>query len=63
MLIAGGVESMIRAPFVLKAQTPLNRAQKLEDRTLGWRFVDPKMREASGVGSMPEKIISACAPT
>lgn len=54
---------MIRAPFVLKAQTPLNRAQKLEDTTLGWRFVDPKMREAFGVGSMPETTISACAPS
>jgi acetyl-CoA acyltransferase len=55
LLIAGGVESMTRAPFVLgKAQAPFDRAQQLEDTTLGWRFVNPKMREAYGVDSMPE---------
>ncbi|AXJ94355.1 MULTISPECIES: 3-oxoadipyl-CoA thiolase [unclassified Sphingomonas] len=55
LLIAGGVESMTRAPFVMgKAQGPFDRAQTLEDTTLGWRFVNPKMREAYGVDSMPE---------
>lgn len=55
LLIAGGVESMTRAPFVMgKAHTPFDRAQKLEDTTLGWRFVNPRMREAFGVDSMPE---------
>ncbi|WP_447411728.1 thiolase family protein, partial [Clostridium perfringens] len=42
LLIAGGVESMTRAPFVMgKAQGPFDRAQTLEDTTLGWRFVNP----------------------
>ncbi|MDR6788284.1 acetyl-CoA C-acetyltransferase [Sphingomonas sp. BE138] len=55
LLIAGGVESMTRAPFVMgKAQGSFDRAQKLEDTTLGWRFVNPQMREAYGVDSMPE---------
>ncbi|MBB3694512.1 3-oxoadipyl-CoA thiolase [Sphingomonas sp. BK580] len=55
LLVAGGVESMTRAPFVMgKAQGPFDRAQQLEDTTLGWRFVNPTMREAYGVDSMPE---------
>ena len=55
LIIAGGVESMTRAPYVLgKAQTPYDRAQKIEDTTLGWRFVNPAMRQAYGVDSMPE---------
>lgn len=55
LLIAGGVEQMTRAPYVLgKAAGPFDRAQKLEDTTLGWRFVNPAMRHAHGVDSMPE---------
>jgi len=53
--IAGGVESMSRAPFVMaKAETAFGRAQKLEDTTLGWRFVNPLMRERFGVDTMAE---------
>jgi 3-oxoadipyl-CoA thiolase len=53
--IAGGVESMSRAPLVLsKPDTPWARSQKLEDTTLGWRFVNPLMRERYGVDSMAE---------
>ena len=55
LVIAGGVEHMTRAPYVLgKAATPFDRAQKIEDTTLGWRFVNPAMRQAYGVDSMPE---------
>ena len=55
LFIAGGVESMTRAPFVMgKAHSAFDRAQKLEDTTLGWRFVNPAMRTAYGVDSMPE---------
>ncbi len=55
LMIAGGVESMTRAPYVLgKAAGPFDRAQKIEDTTLGWRFVNPAMRHAYGVDSMPE---------
>jgi len=55
LMIAGGVEQMTRAPYVLgKAATPFDRAQKIEDTTLGWRFVNPAMRHAYGVDSMPE---------
>jgi len=54
-MIAGGVESMTRAPYVMgKAHSPIDRAQKLEDTTLGWRFVNPAMRHAYDVDSMPE---------
>lgn len=54
LVIAGGVESMSRAPYVMgKATAPFDRAQMLEDTTLGWRFVNPRMREAYGVDSMP----------
>lgn len=55
LMIAGGVESMTRAPYVLgKAGSPFDRAQRIEDTTLGWRFVNRAMRHAYGVDSMPE---------
>ena len=55
VVIAGGVESMSRAPLVLsKPDAPWARSQKLEDTTLGWRFVNPRMRELYGVDSMAE---------
>jgi acetyl-CoA acyltransferase len=55
LMIAGGVEQMTRAPYVLgKAASPFDRAQKIEDTTLGWRFVNPAMRHAHGIDSMPE---------
>ena len=54
-IIAGGVERMSRAPYVLgKANSAFDRSQKIEDTTLGWRFVNPAMRHAYGVDSMPE---------
>ena len=54
-LIAGGVESMSRAPFVMgKAVTPFSRNAKIEDTTIGWRFVNPLMQDRYGVDSMPE---------
>ncbi len=55
LAVAGGVESMSRAPFVMgKAESPFQRAAALEDTTIGWRFVNPRMREAHGVDTMPE---------
>jgi len=55
LVLAGGVESMSRAPYVLaKAEAALSREQKLEDTTLGWRFVNPRMRERYGVDSMAQ---------
>ena len=55
LLIAGGVESMSRAPFVMgKADSAFSRSQILEDTTMGWRFVNPKMQAAYGVESMPQ---------
>ncbi|MBB3360502.1 MULTISPECIES: 3-oxoadipyl-CoA thiolase [unclassified Novosphingobium] len=55
LIIAGGVESMTRAPFVLgKAATPFDRGQKIEDTTLGWRFINPLLRAAYGVDTMPQ---------
>ena len=55
LMIAGGVESMTRAPYVLgKASTSFDRAQKIEDTTMGWRFVNPRMRALYGVDSMPQ---------
>jgi 3-oxoadipyl-CoA thiolase len=55
LVIAGGVESMSRSPFVLaKADAPFSRATKLEDTTLGWRFVNPLMKERYGMDSMAE---------
>ncbi|MFS0851726.1 3-oxoadipyl-CoA thiolase [Novosphingobium panipatense] len=54
-LIAGGVESMTRAPYVMgKAGSAFGRDQKIEDTTLGWRFVNPAMKAAYGVDSMPQ---------
>jgi acetyl-CoA acyltransferase len=55
LIIAGGVESMTRAPFVMgKADSAFSRAAKIEDTTLGWRFVNPLMKAAHGIDSMPE---------
>ena len=55
LLIAGGVESMSRAPFVMgKADSAFSRSAKIEDTTIGWRFVNPKMKAAHGIDSMPE---------
>ncbi|WP_411817213.1 3-oxoadipyl-CoA thiolase [Hyphococcus sp. DH-69] len=55
LIIAGGVESMSRSPFVLgKSDKPFDRSQSLEDTTIGWRLINPAMREAYGVNSMPE---------
>jgi acetyl-CoA acyltransferase len=55
LLVAGGVESMSRAPFVMaKADAAFARGMKLEDTTLGWRFVNPVMRSLYGVDSMAE---------
>jgi acetyl-CoA acetyltransferase len=55
MVIAGGVESMSRAPFVLaKADSAFSRAAKIEDTTIGWRFVNPLMKAKFGIDSMPE---------
>ncbi|MBO9622322.1 MAG: 3-oxoadipyl-CoA thiolase [Sphingomonas sp.] len=55
LMIAGGVESMSRAPYVLgKADAAFARDQKLEDTTIGWRFINPAMKAAYGVDSMPE---------
>ncbi|MBD7977367.1 MULTISPECIES: 3-oxoadipyl-CoA thiolase [Pseudomonas] len=55
LAIAGGVESMSRAPYVMgKAETAFGRTQKIEDTTIGWRFVNPKMKELHGVDAMPQ---------
>jgi acetyl-CoA acyltransferase len=55
LMIAGGVESMSRAPFVMgKAETAFARTAKIEDTTIGWRFINPAMRAAYGVDTMPE---------
>ncbi|QRK12543.1 3-oxoadipyl-CoA thiolase [Archangium violaceum] len=55
LALAGGVESMSRAPFVLgKADAAFSRAQTLEDTTLGWRFINPVFQSQYGVESMPE---------
>jgi 3-oxoadipyl-CoA thiolase len=55
LMIAGGVESMSRAPFVLaKADSAFSRAAKIEDTTIGWRFVNPLMKAKHGIDSMPE---------
>ena len=55
LVIAGGVESMSRAPFVMpKAVSAFSRDTKLEDTTLGWRFINPLMKKLYGVDSMPE---------
>jgi 3-oxoadipyl-CoA thiolase len=53
--IAGGVESMTRAPFVMgKAQEPFQRTAEIFDTTIGWRFINPLMKAQYGVDSMPE---------
>lgn len=55
LLLAGGVESMSRAPFVMgKADSAFSRKAEIFDTTIGWRFVNPKMRSEFGVDSMPE---------
>ena len=55
LVIAGGVESMSRAPFVLaKAESAFSRAAKIEDTTIGWRFVNPLTKARYGIDSMPE---------
>ena len=55
LLIAGGVESMSRAPFVVsKAEAAFSRAAIMEDTTIGWRLINPVMRQMYGVDSMPE---------
>lgn len=54
-MIAGGVQSMSRAPFVMpKAETAFSRNAGVHDTTIGWRFVDPAMKAAHGVGSVPQ---------
>jgi acetyl-CoA acyltransferase len=55
LIIAGGVESMTRAPFVIgKAGSGFDRAQKMEDTTLGWRFINPAMKAVYGVDTMAQ---------
>ncbi|PDT18853.1 3-oxoadipyl-CoA thiolase [Rhizobium sp. J15] len=55
LMIAGGVESMSRAPFVMpKAETAFSRTAEIHDTTIGWRFVNPLMKKQYGVDSMPE---------
>jgi 3-oxoadipyl-CoA thiolase len=55
LMLAGGVESMSRAPFVVpKADSAFSRAAKIEDTTIGWRFVNPAMKAKYGIDSMPE---------
>ncbi|MEK9706697.1 MAG: 3-oxoadipyl-CoA thiolase, partial [Alphaproteobacteria bacterium] len=55
LVVAGGVEGMSRAPFVVpKATSPFSRSSQIEDTTIGWRFINPKMKKEYGVDSMPE---------
>jgi len=55
LVIAGGVESMSRAPFVMaKAESAFSRAAKVEDTTIGWRFVNPFLQQQYGTDSMPD---------
>ncbi|WP_027349085.1 3-oxoadipyl-CoA thiolase [Halotalea alkalilenta] len=55
LALAGGVESMSRAPYVLgKADSAFARGQQIEDTTIGWRFINPRMKKSHGVDSMPE---------
>jgi 3-oxoadipyl-CoA thiolase len=55
LMIAGGVESMSRAPFVMpKAESAFSRANAVYDTTIGWRFINKRMRELYGVDAMPE---------
>lgn len=55
LIVAGGVESMSRAPFVMgKSDSAFSRTMKMEDTTIGWRFVNPLMKAKYGTDSMPE---------
>ncbi|MGE8609826.1 MAG: 3-oxoadipyl-CoA thiolase [Acinetobacter baumannii] len=55
LVIAGGVESMSRAPYVMgKSDCAFGRSQKIEDTTMGWRFINPKLKELYGVDTMPQ---------
>lgn len=55
LMLAGGVESMSRAPFVMaKAESAFSRSAKIEDTTIGWRFINPLLKAKYGVDSMPE---------
>ncbi|THV18975.1 3-oxoadipyl-CoA thiolase [Acinetobacter baumannii] len=55
LVIAGDVESMSRAPYVMgKSDSAFGRSQKIEDTTMGWRFINPKLKELYGVDTMPQ---------
>ncbi len=55
LMIAGGVESMSRAPFVMaKVDTPFSRNATIQDTTIGWRFINPSLHQAYGTDSMPQ---------
>ena len=55
LMIAGGVESMSRAPFVMgKSESAFSRAAQMYDTTIGWRFINPRMKEMYGIDAMPE---------
>ncbi len=55
LMLAGGVDSMSRAPFVMgKAESAFSRSARIEDTTIGWRFVNPQMKARYGIDSMPE---------
>ena len=55
LIIAGGVESMSRAPYVMgKSEGAFGRTQKIEDTTMGWRFINPKLKAMYGVDTMPQ---------
>ncbi|MEN8412386.1 3-oxoadipyl-CoA thiolase, partial [Acinetobacter bereziniae] len=55
LIIAGGVESMSRAPYVMgKSESAFGRSQKIEDTTMGWRFINPKLKDMYGVETMPQ---------
>ena len=64
-ILAGGVESMSRAPFVMaKAESPFQRSAEIFDTTMGWRFINPRMRQQYGTDSMPgtgENVARDCA--
>ncbi|WHP07719.1 3-oxoadipyl-CoA thiolase [Acinetobacter corruptisaponis] len=55
LIIAGGVESMSRAPYVMgKSDSAFGRSHKIEDTTMGWRFINPKLKQMYGVDTMPQ---------
>ena len=55
LMIAGGVESMSRAPFVMgKSESAFSRSAQMYDTTIGWRFINPRMKEMYGIDAMPE---------